>query len=167
MTDDFLLFGSVSRDSNGEVVYDKPSAVVFPLTSEGKVVVLRHFRYPVRGWLFELPGGNDDGNLQRIAKTELGEETGYAADDRSIEYLSCQNYWFDPASSKSRYRPVLARNCVKCRAPLRKPNEFFYPEEIELSEWQRMVIVGEVLDSKSIVTTMLALERLRESHAVL
>ena len=59
-----------------------PGAVaVLPLLDDGRVVMVRQFRYPVGKVLLELPAGKRDAgeDLLHCAARELAEETGYRA----------------------------------------------------------------------------------------
>lgn len=56
----------------------RPSVMVVALTDEGKVVLVRQYRYPRREFAYELPGGGTRGHTPRqAARAELQEETGY------------------------------------------------------------------------------------------
>lgn len=57
-----------------------PSVMVVPITADGRIVLLRQYRYPTRSFSYELPGGNTDGKSQLATRRkELFEETGYRA----------------------------------------------------------------------------------------
>ena len=59
-----------------------PGAVmVIPLLDDGRVVLERQYRHPVREVLIELPAGKLDAGEDRLvcARRELLEETGYSA----------------------------------------------------------------------------------------
>jgi ADP-ribose pyrophosphatase len=57
-----------------------PSVMVVPITADGRVVLLRQYRYPTRSFNYELPGGNTGGESPlSTGKRELFEETGYRA----------------------------------------------------------------------------------------
>lgn len=57
-----------------------PSVMVVPVTADGRIVLLRQYRYPTRSFSYELPGGNTRGKPPLAAgKEELFEETGYRA----------------------------------------------------------------------------------------
>jgi ADP-ribose pyrophosphatase len=70
------------RESVREVV-EHPGAVgILPVTAEGKIVLVRQFRYAVGRELYEIPAGTrePDEPPEVCAARELREETGYAAD---------------------------------------------------------------------------------------
>lgn len=56
--------------------------MIFPLTSDNQVVMVKQYRHGVRQILLELPAGTyskDKGNPEEAARRELQEETGYRA----------------------------------------------------------------------------------------
>jgi ADP-ribose pyrophosphatase len=57
-----------------------PCVVLIPILDDGRVVMIRQFRYSVRRDLWELPAGNvDDGeSVEAAAFRECEEETGLA-----------------------------------------------------------------------------------------
>jgi ADP-ribose pyrophosphatase len=57
-----------------------PSVMVVPVTGDGRIVLLRQYRYPTKSFSYELPGGNTSGKSPLAAgKEELFQETGYRA----------------------------------------------------------------------------------------
>jgi ADP-ribose pyrophosphatase len=71
-----------------EVVHHLGAAAVLPITTEGRVLLVRQFRPPVRQILTEIPAGLldiDGEDALTCARRELMEETGYRA--ISIEFL--------------------------------------------------------------------------------
>lgn len=70
-----------------EVVCHAGSVVVLPRLGDGRVVLVRQFRYPAGRWLWELvAGGIEPGETpMQAARRELLEETGYRA--RSLKSL--------------------------------------------------------------------------------
>lgn len=57
-----------------------PRAVfVVPLTDDGRIVLIRQYRYPVRNWVLEVPAGSldrPDEDPALTARRELREEVG-------------------------------------------------------------------------------------------
>jgi ADP-ribose pyrophosphatase len=70
-----------------EVVEHSGGVVILPMTANGKVIMVRQFRYPFSKTLLELPAGKiEPGEHHRAAaRRELSEETGYAA--RRLLYM--------------------------------------------------------------------------------
>src|SRR5687768_12906538 len=70
-TSEWLLFGAT-----------KTPVVVFPITSGGSVIALRHFRYGANTMVLELPGGSiEAGNdAEGTVISELSEETLHACE---------------------------------------------------------------------------------------
>lgn len=56
--------------------------MIIPVTKEGKLIVLREWRYPIQDWTYCFPfGGVEVGeDALAAAKRELAEETGYSAE---------------------------------------------------------------------------------------
>jgi 8-oxo-dGTP pyrophosphatase MutT (NUDIX family) len=74
-------------DSVREVVRHPGAVAVVALTDDGEVVLLRQYRHPVGGYLWELPAGLRDADGEpplETAKRELAEEVRMAAERWSL-----------------------------------------------------------------------------------
>ena len=70
-------------DSVREVVTHPGAVAVVALDDDGRVVLLRQYRHPVGGYLWELPAGLRDADGEpplETAKRELAEEVLLAAE---------------------------------------------------------------------------------------
>ena len=78
--DDVLL---PSGASSKRIYVEHPgAAAVLPITSDGKVILIRQFRYPIHAVTLEIPAGKkDDPNEtgEACVRRELEEETGFRA----------------------------------------------------------------------------------------
>ena len=65
------------------VVHRKAAVVVAPLTADGRMILIRQERIPIRSAIWEVPAGQIDSaaleqsQIEAVALRELQEETGY------------------------------------------------------------------------------------------
>jgi len=74
-------------DSVREVVRHIGAVCIAAVDDEGRVVLVRQYRHPVGGYLWELPAGLRDADGEpplETAKRELAEEAGLAAEHWSL-----------------------------------------------------------------------------------
>ena len=71
--------------TSGEV---KPAAVFMMSTYNQKLVLIRQYRYPIGGYIYELPAGLIDEGESPVeaAKREMKEETG-------LDFIPCATSW--------------------------------------------------------------------------
>jgi 8-oxo-dGTP pyrophosphatase MutT (NUDIX family) len=83
------------------VVHRKAAVIIAPMTRDGKLLLIRQERVPVRAALWEMPAGQIDNHeagedeIRKVALRELREETGYelAAD---AELIALGDYFTSP-----------------------------------------------------------------------
>jgi ADP-ribose diphosphatase len=97
-----------------EVVCHSGSVVVIPQLPDGRVVLVRQYRYPVRQRLWELvAGGLERGETPTEAgRRELLEETGYLA--RTVKLLG--DFYSSPGFLDERMFLVEARGLTPSKA---------------------------------------------------
>ncbi|EKO3471695.1 NUDIX hydrolase [Vibrio fluvialis] len=124
------------------------AAVILPVTTDNKVVVIRQFRPSLKKWLLELPAGTIEKGEQPLAcaQRELEEETGYSASEfielgqvtplagfcDEIQYL----YVAKQLSKTTRF---------EC-----DDDEVIEVLELSIHELEQKIIEGEISDSKTI-----------------
>ncbi len=78
---DEIKYNETGNTAPRQVAVHPGGAVAVPVKSNGKIVLVKQFRYPFKEILLELPAGKlDKGeDPQACASRELTEETGYTA----------------------------------------------------------------------------------------
>jgi len=118
--------------------------VVFALTPDERVVLVRQYKHGIGETLLELPaGGVDPGESpEDCARRELAEETGYVADAETFERVG--TFVFDPTSSTTRYHVFLGRNARPSVATDFDATEQIAVELATLEELRRYVRDGTI-----------------------
>jgi ADP-ribose pyrophosphatase len=104
------------------VVRRKRAVVIAPITAEGKLILIRQERIPIRAAIWEVPAGQiddqsgtDDDEIAAVALRELREETGFElAEGGDLTPLG--DYFTSPGFTDERGYFFLARPVRKCAA---------------------------------------------------
>jgi ADP-ribose pyrophosphatase len=152
------------------IVHRKPAVVVAPMTRDGKIILVRQERIPIRQAIWEMPsgqidvavaGGVDPGNaetIEQVALRELREETGYklAQDGRLIPL---GHYFSSPGFTDERGYFFLARPVQPCEeGPERDEGESILDcRKFSVAEIRRMIADNEIRDANTLgICAMLA-----------
>jgi ADP-ribose pyrophosphatase len=131
-----------------EVVLHPGGAAAVPVLDDGRIVLIRQFRYPLGKYIWEIPAGKlDSGQTPRdtIAR-ELEEEIGYTAGTLTE---TC-SFYTSPGFCDEIIHLFIAGGLVPCaRRP--EEGEYITPEARSLEECLRMITVGEIMDGKSVL----------------
>jgi len=129
----------------------KGAAAVLPITKEGKIVLIKQFRYPIKQISLEVPAGKkdeiDEDSLLCV-KRELEEETGYGSND--ILFLNrihpCVGY------SNEYIDLFIAKNCFKIKNPKKADeNEIIENVLIGANEAKELVKNNKISDAKTLL----------------
>ncbi|MFN3323189.1 MAG: NUDIX hydrolase [Bryobacteraceae bacterium] len=130
------------------IVQHNGSAVMMPMDSKGRILLVRQFRLPARKAMWELAAGRIDPGEKPLqaARRELKEETGYTA--RTWKKLL--SFYPSPGYVAEKMTIFLATNLTDGdSAPMedeRIETRWFKPKEID--EWIRS---GKIQDGKTII----------------
>jgi len=128
---------------------DHPGAVgVIPLLPDGRVVMVRQYRHPVREVTLELPAGKLDPRESPLScvKRELREETGFTA--RKITPLI--QYWPTPAFANEVLHLYVAEG-LKAGKMNTDEDEFLECVTLPLRRALELARRGEIKDSKTVI----------------
>ncbi|MBI4460613.1 MAG: NUDIX hydrolase [Acidobacteria bacterium] len=141
-----------------EVVHHRGSAVVLPRTDDGRILLVRQFRFAAGGFLWELPAGSlDPGETPlQTARRELAEETGY----RAAKWRKLVEFYASPGFLDEKMTIFLAQDI---RPGIARPeeDERIQARLFDARELQTMIRKGKFRDAK----TMLGLLLLFDSDA--
>jgi ADP-ribose pyrophosphatase len=96
------------------IVHRKPAVVVAPMTRDGKIILIRQERIPIRQAIWEMPSGqiddhnSDEDKIKDTALREVREETGYELAPNG-ELISLGYFFSSPGFTDERGYFFLAR----------------------------------------------------------
>lgn len=139
------------------IVHRKPAVVVAPMTRDGKIILIRQERIPIRQAIWEMPSGQiddhnaDEDKIKDTALREVREETGYElAPDGQL--ISLGYFFSSPGFTDERGYFFLLRPVQACaKGPDRDEGESildcrgFTGEEI-----RRMIAENEIRDANTL-----------------
>ncbi len=131
-----------------EVVVHSGGAVVVAITDEGKIILVKQYRYPFDEWIIELPAGKleKDEDPLDCATRELTEETGYSSD--SINYLG--RIYTSPGFSSEILYIYSATNLKPGNHNREEGEQGMEIFEVTLDEANEMISSGKIVDGKTI-----------------
>lgn len=141
-----------------EVVRHRGSVAALPVHDDGRVVLVRQYRYPVDEAVWELPAGRlDPGeNPAEGAARELEEEVGLVAG--RVEPL--MTFYTTPGFCDERMHLFRATQLTSV-PPRPEADERIETLTCTLEEARAMVDRGEIREGKTLVAVLLELERRR------
>lgn len=136
-----------------EVVRHPGAAVVVPVLDDGRVLLVRQFRYAAGETLLELPAGKRDGGEDpaACAARELAEETGLRAAD--LRYLT--GFFTAPGFTDEFIHCFVARGLTPAAEAVQDADEELELLPVTLSEAHCLIANGEIRDAKTIVGLLL------------
>lgn len=131
-----------------EVVHHGGSAVILPRLDDARVVLIRQFRLPAAGFLWELPAGSlDRGETPlQAARRELAEETGY----RTSCWRKLVEFFPSPGFLDEKMTLFLAQK-LRAGTPAPESDEKIRVQPFSSAEWQDMIRSGQIRDAKTLV----------------
>jgi ADP-ribose pyrophosphatase len=137
-----------------EVIRHKGAVVVLPLHEDGRVELVRQYRYPTDEAILELPAGKlDPGEEPRTcADRELAEETGW----RAVEIHELGSFFTTPGFSDEVLYSFIATPLVPAPEVARDPDEAIENVTMTVEEALAGCRDGAIQDSKTLAAFLLA-----------
>jgi ADP-ribose pyrophosphatase len=136
------------RSTIREVVLHPGGVTAVPVLDDGRILLIRQFRYPVGKFILELPAGKLDSGqppMETMVR-ELEEEIGYRAGALSHVFT----FYTTPGISNESIHLFVAWDLVPCTQRLEE-GEHITVEAYTLEECLRGISSGEIADAKTIL----------------
>lgn len=136
------------RTAIREVVLHPGGVVAVPVLDDGRLLLIRQFRYPLGKYILEFPAGKLEPNrppLETMSR-ELEEETGYRADILKHEF----SLYTSPGIINEVVHLFTARSLSPV-AQRPEEGEHITVEAYSLDECLRKIEAGEIMDGKTII----------------
>ncbi|MGB5968717.1 MAG: NUDIX hydrolase [Spirulinaceae cyanobacterium] len=138
-----------------ECIRHPGGSLAVPITPEGKLVLVKQYRFALQGRILEFPAGTvePEESPEETIKRELEEETGY----RAQSWRSLGKFPLAPGYSDEYIYAHLASDLEKLENPPQQDAD----EDIEVvlltpEELEKAILAGEFVDAKSICGFFLA-----------
>ena len=131
-----------------EVVLHPGGVTAIPVLDDGRLLLIRQFRYPIGKFILELPAGKLDSGqtpLETMAR-EMEEETGYRAGVLSYQF----SFYTTPGISDERIHFFIARDLTRCAQRLEE-GEHITLETYSPAECLEKIKTGEISDAKTVL----------------
>jgi len=134
------------------IVQHGGSAVMLPFDQKKRVLLVRQYRLPARGFLWELPAGRlDPGETPlKAARRELEEETGY----RARRWMKLVSFYPSPGFLSERMTIFTATGLTPGE-PHNMDDERIEMRWFSRREVEAMIVDGRILDGKTIIGILL------------
>jgi len=119
--------------------------IVFPITREGKVVLVHQYKHGAQDFILDFPGGlfeSQEETAIHAGLRELGEETGYSTTLDKVHFLG--TLYDDPTKNTNQVHLFVALDCEKKSAPSLDETEDINVYEKSLAEIKRYLIDGTI-----------------------
>ena len=136
------------------IVHRKAAVIIAPVTRDGRIVLIRQERIPIRAAIWEMPSGQIDGPVhetaEQVALRELREEAGYEL-AKDGQLIALGYYFTSPGFTDERGHFFLACPAEPCSNYLRDESESILDcRAFTVHEIRRMIAENEICDANTL-----------------
>jgi 8-oxo-dGTP pyrophosphatase MutT (NUDIX family) len=155
---DAIVLPGGARIENYYVRESRGFSVVFALTPDERVVLVKQYKHGIARSVLELPAGGIDPGESPLdcARRELVEETGYAAP--AFEHVA--TFVTDPTNSDAQFHLFLARDARFDREQRLEPTEDIEVRLATFEELRRFASDGTIEVASHVAAIYFLLDRL-------
>ena len=148
---------SRSEPRTWTIVHRKAAVIIAPMTREGKILLIRQERIPIREAIWEMPSGQidnhdaDQDEIKKVALRELREEAGYEL-VKDGELIAIGHYFSSPGFTDERGYFFLARPVQRCKEPPDRDEaeSILDCREFTVEQIRRMIAENEIRDANTL-----------------
>ena len=132
--------------------------IVFALTPEMDVLLVRQYKHGIGEIVTELPAGmiDADETPQSCAERELAEETGFTGSPPEL----VRTFLADPTNATGRFHLFIVRDAVRTREPAFDVTEEIEVERVPVAEVRAMALDGRIAAGSQVAAALVALAHL-------
>ncbi|HTD37799.1 MAG TPA: NUDIX hydrolase [Candidatus Limnocylindrales bacterium] len=132
--------------------------VVFALTLDENVLLVRQYKHGIGEVVTELPAGmiDDDETPEACAERELAEETGFTAS--APQHV--RTFLTDPTNATGRFHLFVVRDAVRTREPVFDVTEDIEVDLVPVDEVRAMALDGRIASGSQVAAVLVALAHL-------
>jgi len=136
------------------IVHRKAAVIIAPVTRDGRIVLIRQERIPIRAAIWEMPSGQIDGPVhetaEQVALRELREEAGYEL-AKDGQLIALGYYFTSPGFTDERGHFFLACPAEPCSNYVRDESESILDcRAFTVHEIRRMIAENEICDANTL-----------------
>ena len=159
---DHVQTPSRSQPRTWTIAHRKAAVIIAPMTRDGKIVLIRQERIPIRQSIWEMPSGQIDSvagcadlgypseTIEQVALRELSEEAGYEL-AKDGELIALGHYFSSPGFTDERGYFFLARPVELSPDYVRDEAEAISDcHAFSVPEIRRMIAENEIRDANTL-----------------
>jgi len=122
---------------------NKKSVFILPVDKQGRILILKEYRYPVDRTIYGPVAGkvDDQEPVLKAARRELREETGYTAK----KFISLGKFYGSPAKSNTVFYAYVVKDLTPGKCDF-DHTEVITAVWLTISQFEKLVKEGKVMD---------------------